>query len=78
MTKIVAVVERFPERELAVHRRLARDPAFGEICEDYGNVRDSLRHWEAKGPSGGRQAEDYRRILGDLEAEILRILDDRA
>jgi hypothetical protein len=74
-SKIAAVIARFPERELEIHRQYARDPKFEEICEDYGDALVALRHWEGAGPAGATRAEDYRRILEELEAEILGILD---
>ena len=53
----------------------ARDPKFEEICEDYRDALVELRHWEGAGPAGATRAEDFRRILDELEAEILGILD---
>ena len=77
-SKIAAVVTRFPLRELEIHRLCARDPKFEEICEDYDEALQALRHWEGAGPAGATQAEDYRRILDELEAEILRPSTARA
>ena len=51
-SKIAAVVARFPERELEIHRQYARDPKFQEICEDYSDALVALRHWEGAGPAG--------------------------
>ena len=74
-SNIAAIVTRFPLRELEIHRRCARDPKFAEICEDYGEALQALRHWEGAGPAGAARAEEYRRILEELEAEMLAILD---
>ena len=74
-SNIAAVVARFPLRELEIRRRCAGDPKFGEICEDYGLALAALRHWEGAGPAGATRAEEYRRIVGELEAEILATLD---
>jgi hypothetical protein len=71
---IAAVVTRFPLRELEIRRLCTRDPKFAEICEDYGEALQALRHWLGAGPTGATRAEDYRRILDELEAEILGIL----
>jgi len=73
-SNIAAVVARFPLRELEIRRRCARDPRFREICEDYGEAVAALRHWEGAGSAGATRAEDYRRILNELEAQILAIL----
>ena len=77
-SKTAAVVARFPERELEIHRQYARDPKFQEICEDYSDALVELRHWEGAGPAGATRAEDFRRIRDELEAEILGILDGPA
>jgi hypothetical protein len=74
-SKVAAVVARFPDRELAIHRRFARDPKFEEICEDYTDALEALRHWEGAGLAGAARAEDYRRIRDELEVEILGVLD---
>jgi len=70
-----AVVRRFPLHELEIRRRCARDLKFGEICEDYSEALEALRHWEEAGPAGASRAEDFRRIRDELEVEILEILD---
>ena len=77
-SNIAAIVTRFPLRELEIRRRCARDPNFAEICEDYGEALQALRHWEGAGPAGATRAEEYRQMLEELEAEILAILDGRA
>jgi hypothetical protein len=74
-SETVAVVARFPQRELEIHRQYARDPKFREICEDYGVALAELQHCEAAGPAGVGRADDYRRIRDELEAEILGVLD---
>ena len=76
-SNIAAVVTRFPLRELEIRRQCARNPKFAEICEDYGVALAALRHWEGAGLAEATRAEDYRRIVDELEAEILAILDAR-
>jgi hypothetical protein len=75
VSKATAVVARFPDRELEIHRLYARDERFREICEDYEDASKALRHWEAAGSSGEAKAEDYRQIVAELEAEALAFLD---
>ena len=70
-----AVVTRFPERELEIHRLRARDQEFKESCEDYDEALAAVRRWEGAGPAEATKAEDYRRIVNVLEAEILGSLD---
>ena len=74
MSKVAAAVKRFPERELEIHRRCARDPEFGAVCDDYADARAALRHWRAQEP-GCARAEEYRQLVEELEAEILTLLD---
>ena len=72
---IAAVVSRFPLRELEIRRQSACDPRFDEICRDYLEALMALRRWEGAGSAGATEAQDYRRMLKELAAEILAILD---
>lgn len=75
MSKTAAVVNRFPERELEIHRLCSREPEFGAVCEDYGDALGALRHWQTQGPAGAARALEYHQFLQELEAEILAFLD---
>ena len=74
-SNVAAIVTRFPLRELEIRRQYARNPTFREVCEDYDEALAALRHWEGAGPAGATRAEEYRRIVDELEAEILARLD---
>ncbi|MGF6306263.1 hypothetical protein ABIB82_000317 [Bradyrhizobium sp. i1.8.4] len=66
---------RFPQRELEIRRRFVRDPHFRSICSDYEEASRALRHWQQAvkdgDREGGRRAEEYVTLLGELEEEIL-------
>lgn len=64
---LVLIIRRFSEREFEINRRYARDPEFRAICEDYAAATRALAYW-VKDPS---KAEDYRRLIKELEDEIL-------
>ncbi|MEP3333575.1 hypothetical protein [Sedimentitalea sp.] len=68
--KISAVISRFPDHELAVHRLCGQDSGFREICEDYEEALVALRHWEQAGPAYATRAVEYRQIIGEIEADI--------
>lgn len=75
LAKPFALVARYPEHELAVHRLFATDPEFRSICEDYEETGAALDHWLSRGHENDIRAADYRRLLFDLEREILEYLD---
>lgn len=75
MPKLAHLLARFPDRELAIHRLLARDARFRELCEDFEDASKALQHWEAAGSTGEAKAEDYRALLAELEGEIRACLD---
>ncbi|MET4389048.1 arylsulfatase A-like enzyme [Bradyrhizobium sp. F1.4.3] len=79
MEEIRSIVARFPQRELDIRRRVVRDAHFRSICSDYEEAARALRHWqqaiEEGDREGGRKAEEYVGLLGELEGEILAHLD---
>jgi len=85
MATIPTVISRFSEHELAIHRLCGQDSSFLETCEDYEEAATALRHWEEAGPAYVARAEEYRHILGELEADLqqelsthlLRVPQDR-
>ena len=75
MEKIRSIVARFPQRELDIRRRCARDARFRAICADYEEAAAALRYWQRVGKEGDRRVAEYANFLGELEAEILAQLD---
>ncbi len=74
MAKIMAAISRFPEHELAIRRLCGQDSNFIETCEDYQEAATALCHWENAGPGYVARANEYRDILGEIEADILKVL----
>ncbi|XIA65272.1 hypothetical protein ACFIOY_02465 [Bradyrhizobium sp. TZ2] len=81
MEEIRSIVARFPQRELDIRRRFVRDAQFKSICSDYEEATRALRHWQQVlkegNREGGRKAEEYVNLLGELEDEILAHLSRR-
>ena len=74
MPSIDLLVRRFPRQEFAIRRLYVRDPEFRAVCDDYGEVQRALEHWQATDqPAPGRVTE-YRRMLEELEAEVVTFL----
>lgn len=75
MEEIRSIVARFPQRELDIRRRCARDPHFRAICADYEEATAALHYWQRVAKDGDRRVAEYAAFLGELEAEILDRLD---
>lgn len=69
MRSLVSLATRFPDRELAIHRLCHQDSEFLSVCEDYEEAAAALRRWEARADEA--KAEEYRRLVAELEDEIL-------
>lgn len=67
---IATVIRRFTRYELTIRRLYIRDLEFRAACEDYGTAREALAVWA----TDSRRAADYRRLVGELEEEILGFL----
>lgn len=79
MEGIRSILDRLPQRELDIRRRCACDAYFHSICRDYEEAAGALQYWvraSSEGHSkGGRNVEEYTSFLGELEAEILALLN---
>jgi len=73
--KFAAIISKFPEQELAIRRLYSRNAGFMGACDDYGVAAITLRHWERARTKYTTRADEYRHMLGELEAEILEGLD---
>jgi hypothetical protein len=69
------LVSRFPGHEFTIRRLYGRDPGFRAVCDDYGEVRRALEHWQAADRPVPERVAEYRRMLGELEAEALGMLE---
>lgn len=66
------VLDHLPEHGSAIRKRIRADPEFRSLCEDYGEAFEALRRWEDSAVSHrAERIAEFRRLVGDLEAEIL-------
>ncbi|HSA80985.1 MAG TPA: hypothetical protein VLE23_09185 [Geminicoccaceae bacterium] len=71
---IAALGQRFPHHARKIRRLQAVDATFRAICEDYGEALRALAHWQAADQSAQQRAEEYRRLVKELEHEALTAL----
>ena len=71
---IEALIRRFPDRARSIRRLQAADVTFGAICEDYADALRALEYWQAADQSSHKKAEEYRRLIAELEDEALAVL----
>ena len=71
MSGLTSVIGRFAAQELAIRRLYAADPEFRVLCEDFQAAERALEHWKADDAKG----EEYRRLVQELEEEILEFLE---
>jgi hypothetical protein len=76
MAGVSALVSRFPQHELVIHRLWARDGEFRVVCGDYEAALAALRHWESLEPAPAR-AREYRELVTELEDEIMEMVGKR-
>lgn len=68
------VVARFPQDVLEIARRYQCDDQFRSICHDYADACAALERWQRTACQGDRRTLDYRRLVDELELELLSIL----
>ena len=68
------VVARIPQKALEIEQRYQGDKKFRSICHDYAEAREALEWWQSKAGQDDRRTLDYRRLLEELESELLSIL----
>ena len=70
------VIGRFPHRESEIADTYQSSQLFRSLCEDYCECLKSLAHWTSEtGSIAVVYQQDYRELLGELEADIVRYLD---
>jgi len=66
------VLHRFPAYRDLILLRLSADCCFRTMCADYKEAADALAVWEqADTPRAAEFARDYRRLVAELERDIL-------
>lgn len=71
---IEALVQRFPAHAQSIRRLQAQDATFRAVCEDYAEALRALAYWEAADQSSHSKAEEYRRLVKELEDEAASAL----
>lgn len=75
MRAIDHVTERFPELASPARKLYLRDDRFRSICEDLALAIGSLKSFEGRADAPLRpEIEDYRRVLSELDAELVAYL----
>jgi hypothetical protein len=68
---IEVLVRRFPDHARSIRRLQAADVTFRAICEDYADALRALHYWHAADLASHKRAEEYRRLIEELEDEAL-------
>lgn len=77
-TALGCVVGRFPSREEVISDLYRTDQDFRSLCEDYCECLKSLARWTGEtSENADVYQQDYRELLGELEAEIVKYSDLR-
>ena len=73
------VVRRFQHLVREIEAALLSNAHFRTLCEDYGEAVDALSHWErSTHPQKDERCAEYRKLLRDLEGEILLEIQSRS
>ncbi|WP_216665240.1 hypothetical protein [Pseudoruegeria sp. HB172150] len=68
-------MDRFPARELDIHRACARDEDFRSICVDHEEASVALRRFRESGEQMDGRVREYESLLEDLADEIWSYLE---
>lgn len=74
MASLTILMERFPTRELEIHRLRGLDPEFRRVCDDYEVAVRALRHWKCVEHNTVRE-DEYRQLATEIADEIAERLD---
>jgi len=73
------ILERFPEKTLALTLLMAEDPEFLSVCEDYDPCIEALRYRaQSDEPEAATRINEYNTLVRELETESGRRNDQRA
>ncbi len=76
---VPAAVRRFPERSLDIRRLALSDGAFRSLCDDFHEAETALARWSlSTSEQGAARRAEYRLLVEELAAEILRMIDRRS
>lgn len=76
-SRIQYAIIRFPEFSETIKQYCADSRFFFNLCEDYGEAIEILRHWEKSDEnSASESVRMCRELIADLEQEILSELEN--
>jgi hypothetical protein len=67
---------RFPGQARIIRSRMREDPSFREMCQDFEAASAALAYWQSSPRRSKDRAEDYRRLLAELDVAIEAALRD--
>jgi len=66
----------FPGNERLIDRAYRDDPAFRELCDDYGRCAAALERWQrSSGDESSSRTQEYSELLAELADEVKAWLD---
>lgn len=72
-----SVLDRFPNHRKTVSQLGKNNETFRTLCNDYQKCKVALQHWTRSEEDGAEdRREEYEAVQRELEAEILRYLED--
>ena len=78
-TALGCVIGRFPHRESEISNSFRSSQLFRSLCEDYYDCVLRLARWSKDTSDVATvNQQDYRELLSDLEADIIRYLGQRS
>lgn len=76
---VLAAVRRFPDRSLQIRRLALADGAFRSLCEDFHEAEMAFARWSlSTSEQGASRRSEYRLLVEELAAEIVRMIDRRS
>jgi hypothetical protein len=73
MDGLIVFLTRFPLHEFTLRRLHSSDPDFRSLCADYQAATSALARWKEH----ENRAEEYRKIILELEDEALEYIEGR-
>ena len=70
-----SLARRFPDHADRFDRLVHESDLFQSICEDYEEAVRAHRHFAAEAGGRDTRAEEYRRMVQELEAEAETVLN---
>ncbi|MEY8098173.1 hypothetical protein AB9F29_12195 [Falsihalocynthiibacter sp. S25ZX9] len=77
MSNFAAIICKFPEYERAIQQLCAENESLGSACMDFEEATAAFHHWRKVENDGLNRAQEYHRIMDELEAEIRSVLQSK-